>query len=173
MLPPLSEPTTTRIFTLGMVPSVALRTFRYESDLIRRGWVLRKSLTSRTTSPIIPSEKPDDWMVRCTYRLIRSLIGKGHTAILDDEIRHLGIVERGSNNLADQPFKKALLIMFGSTQSEPTRLTRNRRYELGNAMAYAEAHRVPSKYVNGFIKTVGLKKCASKLAEEFKEPGFD
>jgi hypothetical protein len=113
-------------------------------------------------------------MVRCTYRLVRALIARGFSGVLDNEIDHLGIVEKGRHKVGDQPYKKALLIiMFGSMLPRSQQLTRNRRMELGNALAYAAAHRINWKLVNGFIKQAGLKASGAKLAANHREPGFE
>lgn len=174
MLPPLTEPASSRIFTRDMSPRQATQIFRRQSDLIRQGWSRRKAQANRrTTRANAFTEAPDDWMIRCTYRLIRSMIDRGHTSVLDAEIVRLGIGEQGPHSIADQPFKKALALMFGSTRPGGELMTRNRRMWLGNAMAYAAAHVVPSKYVNGFVKQAGLKASGPKLAANYREPGFE
>lgn len=169
----LREPLSMGIFSSKMSSREALRTFQIESEMIRRGWRARVQKCERADSSCHPfAEAPDDWMVRCTYRLARALIRRGLADVLDDEIARLHIVEKGPHSIADQPFKKVLSIMFGSARATSAQLSRNRRSELGNAMAYADAHRVPSKFVNGFIKQAVLKKCGPKLAADHCEPGF-
>lgn len=50
---------------------------------------------------------------------------------------------------------------------------RQRRAELGDAMAYARKHDVPSKLFNAFWRYVGLARIKARLHNRTLEPGFE
>lgn len=118
-------------------------------------------------------EDPDDRMVRRTYRLICNLLDANAQTILLDMLKASGRRYKNRHSIDDKPFTQALLLMsWWVEDGGPLLADGSRRKELSDAMAYADRHGVPSRYVNGFIKQAGLNKIAAKLKAEHFEPGF-
>lgn len=163
-----------RSFTRRMVPKVLVRHLDEEKDRIFRGMQKRKRReTEGKNGPW--AESAEDWMVRQVYQVVRQLIRLGHVEIVAQAIDKSGGRRKGRYDIEDQPFKLALFFIFGSSMVPTIRspLSRNRRHLLGDALAYADRHNVPSKYLNGFIKQAGLKQCRKKLEDPLhREPGF-
>ena len=171
---PIQKPMQSKIFADTDATSAFVR-FVVQAQLIRKGWSRRKR-AARSRTPRLPGfhETPDDWMLRHSYRLIGELIKAGYSHLLDARIQELHIRHAGRFSLEGQPFKKGLLAMFGWEVNPPSGvlMKRQRRSELGNAMAYAFRHGVHPKYLCGFIKQAGLKLIAEKLKIDYREPGF-
>lgn len=120
-------------------------------------------------------ESANDWLSCEVYRLVRRLRGTGHLDALKDAIERAPAKSKGLHDVSEQPFKLALFLIFGDLMVPVGKspLSRNKRSELGDALAYADVHSVPSKYLNGFIKQARLKECRAKLEKQYIEPRFD
>lgn len=168
------EPHEGRVFRRGQNTQVVRKIFEDESEKIRQGWLSRRRAERRGSAARDEfREKADDWRARITYRLVKQLVRCGHGAVLDDMMSNVDRRHAGRHDIAGQWFKQALFLIFGwSPLAEPF-MSRNHRSVLGSALEYAYRHNVPSKYVCGFIKQVGLKEAAKKLKHGYREPGFN
>lgn len=119
-------------------------------------------------------ESANDWLSCEVYLLVRRLRRTGHLDALNGAIERTPVKSKGLHDISDQPFKLALFLIFGDLMvpvlNSP--LSRNQRSELGDALAYADFHNVPSKFLNGFIKQARLKECRAKLKAKYVEPRF-
>lgn len=119
-------------------------------------------------------ESANDWLSCEVYLLVRRLRREGHLDALTDAINRAPVKSRGQHDISEQPFKQALFLIFGDMMvpERKSPLSRNKRSELGDALAYADVHGVSSKFLNGFIKQAKPKECRAKLREHYVEPRF-
>jgi len=170
----IEEPRASGVFNAKQKSSVAKDAFQREAKLILDGWVDRRRRNNKGEISET-EERPADWMLRCTYRLVRSLIAKRHEGVLPDLADDIPGHSKGKTDISEKPFKLALLVMFHwnpELTSEPL-LTRQRRSELSDAMEYARRHKIQPRNLIGFIKAAGIKRIPSKLRNEQWEPGFE
>lgn len=171
-----AEPTVRGVFSTGMNDAAVERAFKTIAELIRHGWMWRIHRKRRGIDTALHRESPEDWMVRTTYRVVRAMLIKGYGCAFTgmiERLDHPKLRYRGQHSIAGQPFKEALLLLFG--HNAPTvkpLMSRTRRHELGDAMQYAYLHRVHSRYVVGFIKQVGQKQARARMLAKHTEPGF-
>ena len=128
-------------------------------------------IRSKASKPF--AENPDDRMVRRTYHLICNLLDANGQAILLEMLKASKRRYKNRHSIDDKPFTQALLLMSWWVEGGgPLLADGSRRKDLSDAMAYADRHGVPNKYVNGFIKQAGLNKISAKLKANHFEPGF-
>lgn len=170
------DPSDGNVFRRKQSASAAKRLFREQASLICQGWIKRIREFDRLTAEERKlAAHPDDWMQRHTYRLVKGLIARGQQSILSALVDEVKTRHGSRHDISDQPFKQALLVMFWGYERRRGKplLARQRRAELGDAMAYARLHGVHSKHFCGFVKQAGLKRIAGKLKAGYREPGFN
>lgn len=167
----LEKPHGPRVITKSQSPAVAQREFKREAKRILDGWVHRRRLER---AGLVSNDTPEDWAVRFTYRLVKSLVRKGQDEILNHLVEQIAQRHRGSVDISQKPYKQALLVMFWwNPELTGERLfERRRRAELSDAMEYAHRHGVQSKYLTVFIRASGIRLIRQKLAANAWEPGF-
>lgn len=140
--------------------------FNSKIEVIRKGWKKRDRNRGKVHKF---EETPEHWRTRRIYRLIKTFLESGYRKILMKIIVDRKIRYEGPYDIREQPFKLGMLIFFSDN---PTVISPQRRYDLGNAMEYAYRHKVSPRHLNGFIKQAGLKKIREKLSTNHTEPGF-
>ena len=173
---PARQPASKNPFSTGQSTSDVKASFKKEMRYILQGWMARRERLEDLTphQALVETETPDDWMRRCTYRLVKWLILARHHDVLPDLVGEIGKRHGSRHDISDQPFKQALLVMswwYECKQQEPM-MDRQRRAELANAMEYAFRHKVQSKHFKRFCKQSQPKRIAKKLASGHVEPGF-
>lgn len=168
------EPRANGVFTQRQSPRVAKREFEQEATIILNEWHRRQQLIRTGEAPLLSGEDPQDWMLRCTYRLVKALVAAGHSGILADLVAAMETRHSGKTDISNKPFKQALLWMswWGEVSGPTPRIERRRRSELSDAMEYAWLHKIESRELKLFIKRVGFKRIPAKLRTGEREPGF-
>lgn len=171
-----NAPSDKNVFRRMQLASAGKQVVRRQASLIHQGGIeLTREFDRLTAEERIFAAHPDDWMQRHTYRLVEGLISRGQQGILPALVDEVKTRHGSRHDISDQPFKQALLVMFWGLERRPGEplLDRRRRAELGDAMAYAQLHRVHSKHFCGFVTQAGLKRIAGKLKAGYREPGFN
>ena len=163
-------------FSRRMARRAIARSLEMEVTRIQNGTERRiRAQKLRRSIHELWDESANDWLSCEIYLLVRRLKRIGHLEALNDAVKKAPVRRKGQHDISEQPFKLALFLIFGDLMvlhaSSP--LSRNKRSELGDALAYADVHNVPAKYLNGFIKQAGMKECRAKLKELHVEPRFD
>ena len=117
-------------------------------------------------------ESAQDWMLAEVYSLVRQLIGIRKKNAINRAIARVPKGRKGRGDMRKHPFKQALFLIFGKLMvpDSDSPIDRRRRSQLGDALAYANAHNVPAAYLNGFIKQAGVTKCRAKFLAGYEEP---
>ncbi|WP_125954702.1 MULTISPECIES: hypothetical protein [unclassified Novosphingobium] len=168
----------------------AERKFIRDGQRLLREWLKRVGEKKRVNDKRqIPIEDPDDWMRRTTYLYLKRVIEKT-PRVITRLLKDLDGKHKRGPSIARQPFKQGLLLMHAlpamkpvgraiANANSPPKLAmpkllsdRQRRADLGDAMAYAYKHGVTSKYFNAFWRYVGMTRIKSRLHCDELEPGF-
>lgn len=141
----------------GLTGSELMPTLRQERRAILAGWRDRKNREIEGSAGVW-DETAEQWAIRRIYRMVRALRASDELQVLAEFVVKLSRLNGETQAFLDQPHKLALNIVMGGTpENDPfVVMTRQRRFLLGEAMAYADTHNVSPRHVNGFIKLAGL-----------------
>lgn len=118
-------------------------------------------------------ESARDWMLAEVYALVRKLRRSDQLQAIDRAIAQAPRGKaKGRGDMSKYPFKQALYLIFGDAMvpGSDCKVDRRRRPSWADALEYADAHNVQTKFLNGFIKQAGISSCRAKLEAGFEEP---
>ena len=118
-------------------------------------------------------ESARDWMLAEVYALVRKLRRLDQLQAIDRAIAQTPREKtKGRADMSKYPFKQALYLIFGEAMAPGSdcKVDRRRRPSWADALEYADAHNVQTKFLNGFIKQAGITSCRAKLEAGFEEP---
>lgn len=116
-----------------------------------------------------PQESPLGFLKRVSYALITRYIEDERVILFEQAIRREGRGLPSTVKLRENPFYYGLLALFSSEHD----LSRQDRSYFAQQMLYAYRHRVPSRFLVGFLYQVGSNiTLRRKLGNNHVEPGF-
>ena len=116
-----------------------------------------------------PQESSLGFLKRVSYAIIARYIEDDRVVLFEQAIRREGRGLPSTVKLRDNPFYYGLLALFSSEHD----LSRQDRSYFAQQMLYAYRHRVPSRFLVGFLYQVGSNiTLRRKLGNNHVEPGF-
>jgi hypothetical protein len=157
-------------------------TFMQQASAILWRWRRLEYLQAATTRSS-HHEQRDDELVRKTYDLIQRTIREQPEVIAALAVQPNGKRLRGPS-ISDQPIKQALRAIctlrvrpeyraHGYPDLPKYLACPKRRNELGDAMAYAFRHQVPSRFFIAFYQHAGIPRIKEMQRLQLWEPGFE
>jgi len=102
-------------------------------------------------SPVSPYDKPNGYMKREVYRLVRSCLSRNAIDILQALVTEDDSLLRPTTYNDQDPFYWGFIFVCGMDK----RISRQNRWRFANELLYAHKHNVPPKLLVGFIYQIG------------------
>lgn len=127
---------------------------RNQCDAIHTEW--RKCVAHATSHGagahgITPYDKPNGYLKRAVYQLVRDCIDNGAVELLQRFAEDTEYPLRPSPHNQNNPFYWGIMAVC----MDDNRISRNNRSKFANELLYAHKHNVPSNLLVGFIYQIG------------------